>query len=106
MKKLMFVFGFLLLAGCAGRTVKVLDAPWVSMKNSGPPPAGAKLVRVGPVNEEYCLDSWASGTFGLMDEVTKQAEKKHGIDYVRSASFTKSEGHACAQLSGEGYRLQ
>lgn len=105
MKKFMMCVGLIVLNGCAARTVKVLDAPWVSMKNPGPPAAGAKLVRVGPVEEEYCVNSW-SGSYGLMDEVTKQAEKKHGIDYVRSASFTKTEGTSCVQLSGEGYRVQ
>lgn len=104
MRKFIFILGALFLAGCATRTLKVLDAPWASMKNSGPPAGGTKLLmRVGPVQEEYCMESW-SGSYGLMDEVMKQAEKKHGIDYVRSASFTISQGRPCAQLSGEGYR--
>ena len=93
-----------MLNACAAHQVKVLDATWVSMKNPMPPTTKDKLVKVRAVSEEYCVRAW-TGTFGLMDEVVKQAEANNQIDYVKYASFMRTEGTSCIQLSGEGYRL-
>lgn len=102
--KIQMILFSLMMTACASRTVKVLDATWVSMKNPMPPSTSAKLVKVGKVSEEYCLKAW-SGSFGLMDEAVKQAESKNQIDYIKYPSFTKSEGSSCVQVSGEGYRV-
>lgn len=104
MRRVVCFFVFCSLTSCASRQVKVLDAPWVSMKNSEAPDASMKLAKAGSVDERYCLKSW-SGSFGLMDEVVKQAETKHKIDYIRNASFNKDEGRECMNLVGEGYRI-
>jgi hypothetical protein len=105
MKNQLFLIAMcLMLSACAGRTVKVLDATWVSMKHPMPPTSKDKLVKVGSISEEYCVKSW-SGSFGLMDEVVKQAEAKQQVDYVKYPSFTQTVGQPCVQLSGEGYRV-
>lgn len=93
-----------LLSACAGRNVRVLNASWTSMKH-GSAPDTSKLVRVANIDEEFCLDSW-SGTFGLMDEAVKKAEAKHQLDYIKNPSFSITEGKACGQIVGEGYRIQ
>lgn len=95
-----------LFLGCASGTVKILDAPWVSMKNSNPPANPSQLVMAGNVNEEYCVDGFTSGSFGLMDEAVKQAEARVHLDYIKDASFTQSIGRSCVQVSGVGYRLK
>lgn len=100
----MIVVACWMLTACASRTVKLLDANWTSMKHSMPPSAKEKLVKVGNVNEEYCLKAW-SGSFGLMDEAVKLAESKNQIDYIRYPSFTHTQGTSCVQVSGEGYRV-
>ncbi len=105
MKKLLILIAaFSFLSACAGRTVKLVDATWVSMKNSMPPSSTDKLVKVVNVAEEYCLNSW-SGSFGLMDEAVKKAESKNQLDYIKYPSFTMTEGSQCVQVSGEGYRV-
>lgn len=100
----LMMFVMLGLTACSGRTVKLLDANWVSMRNSMPPSPKDNLVRVSGVSEEFCLDSW-SGSYGLMDEVVKKVETKYQIDYVKYPSFTQTIGTHCVQLSGEGYRV-
>ncbi len=92
------------LSACATRSVKVMDASWVSMKHARSPQNIAALKSVGTIEERFCQESW-SGSYGLMDEVVKLAEKKHGIDYIRNASFTKEVGHQCATVVGEGFRI-
>ena len=69
-----------------------------------PPSKNMKLSKVGDISEEYCLQ-YMSGTEGLMDEVIRKAETKNNIDYIKYPSFSKTDGHNCVQLSGEGYRL-
>lgn len=93
-----------MVSACASRTVKVLDASWVSMKHPMPPSVKDKVVKVGNIAEEFCLKAW-NGSYGLMDEAVKQAESKNQIDYIKYPSFTKSEGLDCVQVSGEGYRV-
>lgn len=90
------------MTACVHRQ-KVLDANWVSMKYSDFPDE-SKLTRVAPIETKYCMNSW-SGTFGLIDEATKQAESKFQIDYIKNPSFVK-EGEECMILSGEGYRVR
>lgn len=80
---------------------KVLDANWVSMKYSEFPDE-TKLTRVAPIETKYCMNSW-SGSYGLIDEATKQAESKFQIDYIKNPSFVK-EGDTCMTVTGEGYR--
>ena len=105
MKNLIFILGLCLMTGaCAHRTVKVLDATWVSMRHSMPPSPKDKLEKVQNIYEEFCLNSW-SGNFGMMDEVVKLAESKNKIDYIKFPSFTRTEGKSCVQVTGEGYRV-
>lgn len=104
MKILFLILPLLILAGCANRSVKVLDSRWVSMKHSSPPLKGTPLKAVGGVDETFCMSSW-SGAFGLMDEVVKKAEQKYDIDYIRDASFTKAVGRECVSVVGQGYRV-
>ncbi len=103
MKKVILFSAFLFLNACASRSVKILDAQWVSMKHASAPDP-AKLTRVTSVDERYCMKSW-SGSYGLMDEVVKQAEANGRIDYVKSASISQEVGHPCVTLVGEGYRF-
>src|SRR5437868_2646629 len=103
-KYAMMIVMMLAVSGCATRTVKLLDASWVSMKNNMPPSPKENLVRVSNVSEEFCMDSW-SGSYGLMDEVVKKVEAKNQIDYIKYPSFTQSLGRSCVQVSGEGYRV-
>lgn len=103
-KKLFLVITLVILNGCANQTVKILDATWVSMKNSTPPGPLDRLTKVGPISEEYCLDK-LSGSFGLMDEVVKKAEEKNKIDYIKYPSFSQTVGKACVQVAGEGFRI-
>jgi hypothetical protein len=103
--KFVFAILFLTLTACAGRTVKILDAPWVSMKNQSLPASLDKLKSVGSIDERYCQQSW-TGSYGLMDEVLKQTQAKYDIDFVRNASFTKDEGTLCVNVIGEGYRTR
>lgn len=106
MKKLILITTISLsIFSCATHQEKVLDATWVSMKHSTPPSSKDKVVKVGPIQEEYCMDTWTSGTFGLMDEVVKKAEKERKIDYIKYPSFTHTVEKSCAQVTGEGYRL-
>ena len=100
----LMMFVILGLTACSGRTVKLLDANWVSMRHAMPPAPKDNIVRVSNVSEEFCLDSW-SGSYGLMDEVVKKVETKYEIDYVKYPSFTQTFGTFCVQLSGEGYRV-
>ncbi len=102
MKKLILFSMCLLLNACASRSVKILDAQWVSMKNASAPDT-KKLTRVSSVDERYCMKSW-SGSYGLMDEVVKQAETNGRLDYVKSASISQEVGQPCVTLVGEGYR--
>jgi len=88
------------MAACSHRQ-KILDANWVSMKHADVPDE-SKLVRVAPVETTYCMTNW-SGTFGLMDEVTKQAEAKFQLDYIKNPSFTRQDQN-CMILTGEGFR--
>jgi hypothetical protein len=104
MKNLIYLSLVFVLSACGTQTVKVLDASWVSMKNSSPPSPKDKLVKVGAVDDEYCVTAW-SGSYGLMDEAVLQAEKKHNIDYIKYPAFTRRMGTACVQVSGEGYRV-
>jgi hypothetical protein len=104
MKNTMLISLMFLASACATRTVKVVDATWVSMKNSMPPGSHDKLTKVADLSEEYCLDSW-TGDYGLMDEVVKKTEANYNIDYIKYPAFTKSVGKSCVQLSGEGYRI-
>lgn len=106
MRVLLFIWPILLLSACAGRSVKVLDTRWVSMKHSSPPGKQTKLKSVGNIEETYCQTSWSGGSFGLMDEVVKQAEKKHNLDYIRDASFSKQVGHQCVSVVGQGFRAE
>lgn len=103
MKTIYLLLVGLIFSGCGARSVKVLDAPWVSMKHPGGPENPKKLVKVGPIEERYCMESW-SGSYGLMDEVVKQAEQKYKVDYIADASFTEDRGRPCIDLVGEGYR--
>ena len=102
MKKVILLASFFLLNACATRTVKVLDAQWVSMKHAEPADP-QKLTRVNSVDERYCMNSW-SGSYGLMDEVVKQAEANGRLDYVKNASISQEVGRPCVTLVGEGYR--
>ena len=103
MKKLVLFTSLLMMSACATRTVKILDAQWVSMKNSQPADP-QKLTRVNSVDERYCSENW-SGSYGLMDEVVKQAEAAGRLDYIKNASFSQEVGRRCVTLVGEGYRL-
>ncbi len=103
MKTSIFILLVFSMVGCASRSVKVLDAPWTSMKHNGPPSNAKSLVRIGDIEERYCMESW-SGSFGLMDEAVKQAEARRNIDYIRNASFVREEGRPCVTVVGEGYR--
>ena len=103
-KNILFGLCLLMAAGCASQKVKILDATWVSMKNSSPPGPEDKLKKVGPIQEEYCLNSF-SGTFGLMDEAVKKAEETHHLDYIKFPAFTQTVGKSCVQVEGEGYRI-
>lgn len=100
--KNIFVVSILMLSmtACVHRQ-KILDATWVSMKYADVPDE-AKLIRVAPVETKYCMNNW-SGTYGLMDEVTKQAEAKFELDYIKNPSFIREENN-CMILTGEGYR--
>lgn len=102
--KLSIAVALILLAGCASQSVKVLDATWVSMKHAEPPTEAQKLVRQVAIQERYCQKSW-NGSYGLMDEVVKQAEAKNQIDYIKHASFSEDRRHNCMDLTGEGYRI-
>lgn len=105
MKNLILVlFVMFSMSACSSKTVKLLDASWVSMKNTMPPSPKDNLVRVSAVSEEYCMESW-SGTYGLMDEVVKKVEAKYQVDYIKYPSFTQTFGQHCVQVSGEGYRV-
>lgn len=104
MKQVIFVFIVLALSACAGRSVKVLDSKWASMKHSSPPAKTAALTSTGNFEETYCLSSW-TGSFGLMDEVVKQAEQKYDIDYIKNASFSKATNSSCVSVVGEGVRI-
>lgn len=105
MKNLTLAVLFLVgLSACGSRSVKVLDASWVSMKHSMPPAPSNKITRISKVDDEYCVDSW-SGDFGLMDEVVKKVEHKYEIDYIKYPAFTQSVGKPCMRVSGEGYRV-
>ncbi|MBK9321604.1 MAG: hypothetical protein IPM97_01370 [Bdellovibrionaceae bacterium] len=101
---ILMMFLMLSLTACAGRSVKILDANWASMKHSMPPSPKDKLVAVTNVNMEYCMEAW-SGSFGLMDEVVKKVELNYNIDYIKYPSFTQTQGRPCVQVSGEGYRV-
>jgi hypothetical protein len=103
MKSSVFVLLLISMVGCASKSVKVLDAPWTSMKHNGPPANPKTLARVGDIEERYCMESW-SGSYGLMDEAVKQAEAKRNIDYIRNASFVRELGRPCVTVVGEGYR--
>jgi hypothetical protein len=106
MKTLNIILIAFVLSACAHSREKLLDANWVSMKNDMPPTKQTKLASIGQISEEYCFSSFKGrGSYGLMDEVVKQAEAKHGIDYIKSPSFSKSVGHQCVQVSGQGYRV-
>ncbi len=94
----------LLSVSCGSQSVKVLDAQWVSMKHAQPPENINKLASTGRLNESYCFSSW-TGSFGLMDEVVKQAENKYHLDYIRNASFSKDSGRSCVSVVGEGFRI-
>lgn len=104
MKKTAMIFLFLFASACANRTVKVVDATWVSMKNPMPPSSKESLLKVANVNEEFCLEAW-TGSYGLMDELVKKTEAKYQIDYIKYPAFTQTLGRNCVQLSGEGYRV-
>jgi hypothetical protein len=103
-RKIFLAISLVTLSGCANQTVKILDATWVSMKNSTPPGPTDKLTKVGPISEEYCLDK-LSGSYGLMDEAVKKAEEKNKIDYIKYPSFTQTVGKSCVQVAGEGFRI-
>ena len=103
MKKLLWLAVFCLVS-CGSKQVKVLDATWTSMKHPMPPAPEQKLVRVANVETEYCVDSW-TGTYGLMDEAVKKAERDYDIDYIKFPSFSQSMGKRCAQVTGEGFRM-
>lgn len=106
MKKMIsLVLVMFAMSACGTRNVKVLDANWTSMKHSMPPAPNQQLTRVSNIQTEYCLDTWTSGSFGLMDEAVKKAESEFGIDYIKYPAFTQSVGKSCVQLSGEGYRV-
>jgi hypothetical protein len=93
-----------LFIGCASRSVRVMDASWVSMRHTAPPDNPKKMTRVATIDETYCMEKW-SGSFGLMDEVVKQAEAKHNIDYIKSPIFSKDENRPCVTVIGEGFRI-
>ena len=100
--KLVAVLSLVMLSMVAcSHKQKILDANWVSMKH-GDVPDEAKLVRVAPIETTYCMNNW-SGTFGLMDEVTKQAESKFQLDYIKNPSFTRQDQN-CMILTGEWFR--
>jgi len=104
MKKLILFFALLALNACATRSVKVVDAQWISMRHGSAPEKTKQLSYAGPVNERYCMNSW-SGSYGLMDEVVKQAESNQRLDYIKNASISKEVGRDCVALIGEGYRI-
>lgn len=106
MKFIVFIWPILFLSACAGRSVKILDTRWVSMKHASPPSKSIKLKEVGKIEETYCQKNWTGGSYGLMDEVVKQAEQKYNLDYIRDASFTKQVGMQCVSVVGQGFRIE
>lgn len=92
----------LMLGACAMKQ-KVLDASAVSMTHSSIP-EGKKLEEVGPVKGSFCTDSSHKGTFGLMDESVKDAQKTAKVDFIVNASFFQE--NRCMTVEGTGARIR
>lgn len=92
------------LSACGSKSVKVLDAPWISMKSSSPPQAPESLKKVGPISEKYCHNSFkGSGHVGLIDEVLLQSERKNNLDHIGNVSIYQVN-QTCVELTGIGYQ--
>jgi len=98
MKNLIFLLLGLAMSGCAVKQ-KVLDVAAVSMTKPYLP-AGKKLVEKGEVTGQFCTDSSHSGTMGLMDEATRDAQKNSKVDFILNATYYQ-EG-SCMTVEGTG----
>lgn len=98
MKKIFLILPLILVSACVMKQ-KVLDAPAVSMTHSNVP-EGKKLKQTGPVTGQFCTDSSHEGTYGLMDEAVKNAQKTSGADFLINASFFQTGG--CMIVEGTG----
>lgn len=98
MKALQLIIIALVLTGCAHR-VRILSAQAVSMTKKHAP-SNKKVKETGDVKGEFCMDSSQSGTFGLLDEVTKKTQKENKIDMIMDATFYASG--SCVEVEGTG----
>lgn len=102
MRNVIAILGLVLLAGCAMKT-KILDATAVSMTKGGLA-EGEKLSETGPVSGKFCPDTWNDkGTFGIIDESVKHAQKEAGVDFILNASIWKDG--SCYTVEGTGAKV-
>lgn len=92
----------LMLGACAMKQ-KVLDASAVSMTHTAVPD-GKTLEEVGPVKGTFCTDSSQKGSYGLMDESVKDAQKTAKVDFIVNASFFQE--NRCMTVEGTGARIK
>lgn len=98
MKNIVLILSLVLVSACVMKQ-KVLDAPAVSMTHPNVP-EGKKLKQMGPVNGQFCTDSDHQGTYGLMDEAVKDAQKTSGADFLVNASFFQTGGCMTVEATG------
>lgn len=101
MRSLVLVLSIALLSGCAFKQ-KILDATAVSMSKRSLK-KGQKTKEVGTVTGEFCAEMSKSGTFGLMDEAIKDAQRKSKVDFITHVTFYSTG--KCVSLEGTGVKV-
>ncbi len=97
----------LLATGCF--SYKILEAPYASMTEDGPPSSGAKAGAA--VSGRYCIGdppAAKKGNFvGMIDEATLNAQKNSKTDYIQNAVYMKEGGmftKTCVSVTGKGVK--
>jgi len=92
----------LVMTGCAVKT-KILDVSAVSMTHPSIK-EGESLQEKGPVTGQFCMDTMNDkGSIGLIDEVVRNAQKQHNVDFITNAVVFQTGN--CVGIEGTGHNI-
>ena len=77
-----------LTVSCAGSRIKVLNANGASMTKFHLK-KGQKLKELPEVEGMFCAEAFKSGSFGMIDEAIKDAQKKSNADFLTQVSIER-----------------
>jgi len=98
------IIGLLLLSSCANQRKVILVTPVVSMSKYSLKP-NQKVIMKDEIEGKFCAEAFRkSGSYGLIDEAIKDAQRKSRADFIYDATVSQ-QGH-CTFVSGTAAHIK